>query len=167
MRSTKKRSFKKPKPKVRSKHRSGWSNAFNNQRAQTGGLAAVDMELEKLCLGSFKSYVMSDPDDSDSNMSGDDSDHPGDKKFPDWARKGVYSKLEERQRNVNPDTIFGSYVNQTIDLCELYKKLPTKKRYVRRNPSGDWSLDKLTQEEDVKYKAEKGWLPATPPVQVK
>jgi len=165
--------FKKPKPKYRNRHRNDLSIAGNksqnnHQDAKVSALATTtDMDMKKLFSGAWKSYSMSEPDDSDSNMSGDDSDHPGDKKIPDWARKGIYSKFVETQKRVDPDLIFGSYVNQTIDLCLLYKKLPTKKRYVRRNPSGDWSIDKLSPEENAEYKSKRGWLPATPPSQVK
>jgi len=162
--------FKKPKPKLRGRFKgSGSSNGRkplrNEHQLNFTTSCPLEMEMTKLFpgVGSVKSYIMSEPDDSDSNMSGDDSDHPGDKKIPFWARKGVYSKLVDAQKCVDPDKIFGQYVNQTIDLAQLYKRLPTKKRYFKRNPSGDWSYDKLTSMENAKYKAEKGQTPAHQP----
>jgi len=154
--------FKKPKPKLRRKIKGNGSSkgrkpVRNDQQFKFDNpICVADVDNAKLFSG-VKSYIMSEPDDSDSNMSGDDSDHPGDKKIPVWARKGVYSQLVGAQKSVDPDTIFGQYINQTIDLAQLYKRLPTKKRYIKRNPSGNWSLDKLTSEENAKYKTENGW----------
>jgi len=148
----KRRGFKKSAPRRK------LLNKSDHPRLRTI-LKSENRVFQRLFSGGCSSglYIMSDVENSDSDMSGDDSDHPGDKVIPRWAQRSVIPKLVKLNRDIDPDSIFGSYINQTINLRQLYKGQRSKKRYVKRNPSGNWSLDRLTEQERDNYKLDMGW----------
>lgn len=136
------------------------SNSLTSPKAR----AAFDAAQESLKtlltrVNTDSAYLMSDIEDTGSyDMSGDDSDHPGDKQIPKWANKSFFPRLVAATRHLDPDLIFGKFENRSVDLVKIYKGLPPKKRYVKRTPSGDWTEDRLKREEDRKYKWDMGWV---------
>merc|ERR550517_103061 len=106
-----------------------------------------------------REYRMSDLDDfSGDDMSGDDSDDPGEKFIPQWARKGNFLKLAKLQERTDPDTIFGRMNVRTCDLNALFKNFEQKTRYQKRGASGDWTQDRLAWCEERKFKRDMGFM---------
>ena len=103
-----------------------------------------------------KQYSISDYD-SDFFDSYSDEEKRG-KFIPDWAKKSKHKKEVIKQKSIDPDTIF-KLPKKKVDLELLFKQYPSKYNFKNRSPqSEDWEPDKLTKEEEIKYKQAMGWL---------
>jgi hypothetical protein len=97
-------------------------------------------------------YEMSDSgSDSDSSEA---SRRRATKRFPDWARrKNLIIAMEHqfsKHCQIDPDELFGEI--ETCDLCAIFPSSESKKRYKRRNSSGNWAEYRLTEEEKARCK---------------
>lgn len=102
-------------------------------------------------------------DDSDAE---EDEDRPK-KPVPDWARGPKLHDALKKQRDRDPEAVFGGRFDATCDLEALFGPLdmsrPRKRDPSRRTSSGDWTLDRLTQLEEVAYKKSMGFIPPAGP----
>lgn len=107
-------------------------------------------------------YPISDYDsdfDSDSDV---DEENCG-KFIPVWARKinqkhDIWKKAINRQKAIDPDTIFGRMNYKTCDLEIIFKDYPSRTKYRQRSASGDWSKDQISWSEENGYKKKMGWI---------
>lgn len=102
----------------------------------------------------FTSYEMTDGEfESDDDDEEDEAFSDGNKKqIPDWARSKNLEKALEVQFSKNypidPDELFGEV--ETCNLEAIFGKRSSKYRH--RNSSGDWTKDRVTDEEKRWYK---------------
>eukprot|EP01084_Bolivina_argentea_P192663 330702_1 len=98
--------------------------------------------------------------DYDSDFSDSDIDEENCGKFiPEWARKSKHKQQINRQKIIDPDTIFGRMgPDKTCDLEIVFKNFPSKSRYRNRSASGDWSKDQISWREENNYKKNMGWI---------
>ncbi|KAA8492377.1 Inner centromere protein-related protein pic1 [Porphyridium purpureum] len=94
------------------------------------------------------------------NESGDDSTgrrgRPK-KPIPGWAKGDQLLEALERQRFVDPDSIFPRMY--TCNLEEVFAAVKEKKkRYRARTSTGNWVRDRLTWQEEMEYKKKMGLL---------
>jgi hypothetical protein len=95
----------------------------------------------------FVNYEMTDGEcDSDC-----DSQYADTKPIPNWARSANLMKALEIQYGtyypIDPDELFGEC--ETCDLEAIFGKNP---KYRKRNSSGDWTKDRVTTAEKIRYK---------------
>lgn len=97
---------------------------------------------------------------SDKGDSGDEQPDRSHKHVPEWSKECL-SMLEE-QDGTDPDTIFGCRVPAVnlglIFTDDDYRRLQKDRPTRRRRSSGNWSQDRLSRSEVVKYKKETGQL---------
>jgi Inner centromere protein, ARK binding region len=101
----------------------------------------------------FTSYEMTDGEyDSDDDDEEEDLSESNKKLIPDWARSKNLEKALEVQFSksypIDPDTLFGEV--ETCNLEAIFGKRSSKYRH--RNSSGDWTKDRVTEEEKRWYK---------------
>ena len=100
----------------------------------------------------FTSYEMTDgeydSDDDDEEAFSENNK----KQIPDWARSKNLEKALEIQFSkdypIDPDELFGEV--ETCNLEAIFGKRSSKYRH--RNSSGDWTKDRVTEEEKRWYK---------------
>ena len=113
-----------------------------------------------------KTYRMSDANSSGETSEEESSDDEGSSKKPkkppaDWARSSPLKKALKMQFGlrgpapINPDQIFAERTS-----CNLEKIFDMKKkRYQRRGSSGQWQVDRVTDEEKDRYARRMGFAP--------
>jgi hypothetical protein len=101
----------------------------------------------------FTNYEMTDGEyDSDDEDDDEAFGESNKKQIPDWARSKKLEKALEIQfsknYSIDPDELFGEV--ETCNLEAIFGKRSSKYRH--RNSSGDWTKDRVTDEEKRWYK---------------
>ena len=100
----------------------------------------------------FTNYEMTDGEYESDDDEEEDSSESNKKLIPDWARSKNLEKALEIQFSkdypIDPDVLFGEV--ETCNLEAIFGKRSAKYRH--RNSSGDWTKDRVTDEEKRWYK---------------
>jgi hypothetical protein len=99
----------------------------------------------------------SEDDDSEEDSEEEDKKKSEDPRVPTWARKDALHDSIKHQavHGVDPDTIFGTMVQKSCDLEDIFGE--TKKRYKKRTSSANWARDHFTKLEEQEYKLAMGY----------
>lgn len=91
-----------------------------------------------------------------SGSESDDDDARPVKPVPDWARSDKLGPVLYAQTRVDPDMIFVCST-KTCSLEDVFGETPKKRDYVRRGSSGNWTDDRLSWKEELRYKKTMGF----------
>ncbi|KAK2080733.1 hypothetical protein QBZ16_000587 [Prototheca wickerhamii] len=104
--------------------------------------------------GSQHQYEISPYSDEDSSEGDDGPSKP----VPEWAKGKRLQEQLVHQMRVDPDEIF-QHQHKTCTLDEMFEKQNNGQRdFSRRTSTGNWAEDRLTWQEELRYKKAMGFI---------
>ena len=104
--------------------------------------------------GETPGRAVTEDESSDSESDDDAPQQQGKKKIPSWARGTALKRAliaQATNPDLDPDAIFPCQM--TVDLAEIFGSFcAKKKRYANRGSSGNWTKDRVTQQEEQQYR---------------
>ena len=88
------------------------------------------------------------------------------KKVPNWARSHNLGPSLRLQEAYDPDWVFAGFCMQTCTLSSVFgpeAAASDRKAWERRNSSGDWHADRVSEQEVLDYRRAMGYAVAPAP----
>lgn len=124
-----------------------------------------------------KGYVISDYHDSDDEYDSGEEFQKKKHRVPEWAKEGNLESALKKQESTDPDKIFScqkscnledifspSAMGSTAKVVTVETSInddPRKRYGTKRDSSGFWTKDKTTWKEELDYKKQMGYIPAS------